>query len=192
MHRTLRIVLAAAAAAALAGFGSCGGSTPPPGPPGFFTLHVRGAVNEDLMCMAAAADYSGFDAGASTWMLDIPCYRSVMPAIDMVAALSLVLSHAPTLGAPYGFSATGATDPSIEGEQAMRYDSITAGGAVGPMTHEANYVPWDTPVGELGFTFTAIPGPGDPPYALHGTVAGTLPATAAGGYAAPVTVAGTF
>ncbi len=191
MRRIVRIALAAAAAAALAGFGSCGAPETPPGPPGFFTLHVRGAVNEDLLCIAAAADYSALDAGASTWMLDIPCYRSITE-IDMVMAFGLVLSHAPTLGAVYGFSATGATDPSIEGEQAMRYDSLTAGGAAGPMTHEASYVPWETPVGELGFTFTAIPGPGDPPYALHGTVAGTLPATAAGGYAAPVSVSGTF
>ncbi len=197
MHRIARIALAAAAAAALAGFGSCGGSDGPPTPPGFFTLHVRGAVDEDLQCIVAAQDYSqygaGFpDAGMTEWMLVVSCYRSITQQIDMVAGLGLTLAHAPSLGAPYAFTGSGASDTAIDGAEAQRYDSITMGGATGPMTHEALYMPGLSPVGSLSFTFTAIPGPGGLPTAVHGSIAGTLPPTAGGGYTSPVTVSGTF
>ncbi len=191
MRRTLWLAPCVAAVLSLAGFGSCGGTEAPKGGGGG-RMEGRGAVSEDLVCFAAVSGTAAApqldaglpDAGAGGWIFDMPCYRSLTD-VDLGAGVGLILTAAPQLGKAYGFG-----DPAIELASATRYTGATATATSPVATHEATDAPGAMAVGALVFTFTALPGPADLPTAVHGTVTGTLPATAAG--SGTIAIAATF
>ncbi len=177
----------------------CGGGDSQPAPGGFgCSLQVRGAVTEDLWCVATAYDYSSMPSmPANEWVFMLVAYRGQPVAggalPEPAAQVGFFLTGRPALNQPYGWSATATTVDS--GTATRGTGSVQAGTYA--ETHEA-LAPLDpldpsSGTGALATRFTAIPPAGATDaqvLGVHGTLEGTLPALDAGG--APVTIRATF
>ncbi len=196
MTRKLALTVSVAVFATLtAGLGACAGSDPPPSPFAC-TLQVRGAVNEDLWCIAAAYDYSQLDAGfpdggLSDWAFDLAAYRGTPTAPEIAGGAGLFLSGPPVLGQAYGFTTVTST---VQAGGAERDEGWNPSAFNPVTTHEAHapLAPGDVGVGSLTVRFTRIPGLAELPIAVNGTLDGTLEPVPDGGYTAPVTIHAEF
>ena len=194
-----KAILLAAASIPLLAFDCGGPETTPPGSTPFGTCQVtvRGAVSEDLWCIATAVDYSAMAGSTSTeWAFQIVAYRGsplsptgTLP--DPAAEVGFFLPVRPSLGAAYGWTATSS---NVDGGSASRTAGSFQDSTVA-YTHQA----WspldalDVGTGALTARFTAIP-PASATGAgfmdVHGTVDATVPAVDPAG--APITLHAAF
>jgi len=175
----------------------CGGDDEKPATGGFAcSLEVRGAVSEDLWCVATAYDYAAMPQAASDmWVFLLVAYRGqpvpggAQP--EPAAEVGFYLVGPPTLNQPYGWSELASV---VDSGSASRWaGSVQAGTA--ERTHEAMapLFQGDAGTGEISARFTAIPpvdATGAALLGVHGTVEGTLPAL--DGASAPVTIRARF
>jgi hypothetical protein len=191
-----KAILLAAASIPLLAF-DCGGKETPATttPLGSCTVQVRGAVSEDLWCVATAADYSAMAGSSSTqWAFEIVAYRGspisgAQP--DLGVGIGFFLPARPALATDYGWTPTAST---VDGGSASRTIGSAQGGTV-VYTHEATSVldALDVGTGELTARFTAIPpatATGAAMMDVHGTVDATVPSVDPAG--APITLHAAF
>ena len=191
-----KAILLAAASIPLLAF-DCGGKETPaaPNPLGACTVQVRGAVSEDLWCVATAVDYSAMAGSASTqWAFEIVAYRGsptsgAMP--DPGVGIAFFLPARPALATDYGWTPAAST---VDGGSASRTTGSVQGGTA-VYTHEATSPldALDVGTGALTARFTAIPpasATGADLMAVHGTVDATVPSVDPAG--APITLHAVF
>ena len=174
----------------------CGGddSSSPPG--GFgCRLELRGAVNEDLWCVATAYDYSAMPMPTNEWAFMLVAYRGQPVAggalPDPAAEVGFFLVGPPALGPSYGWA--GALSTVDSGSASRWSGSLQAGTYEETHLALAPLFAGDAGTGSVATRFTAIPPPtatGAALLGVHGSVEGTLPAL--DGVSAPVTLRASF
>jgi hypothetical protein len=185
-----RALLLSLTAIPLLGF-DCGGPDPVPYGygPAACTLHVAGAVNEDLWCIVTATDYSLLDPSYTEFDIMLDGYRGMT---EPGAVAVIYLANRPSLHTPYGWDSTGTTPVyNVDSGDAVRMQ--LDGGGYLEDTH-SGWAPWgDDGAGRLYYTLTSM-GAADPmnPWlvTVHGTLTATVPSTIPGGGA--VTFTATF
>lgn len=163
----------------------CGGPDPEPAYDPFgCTISVRGAVSEDLWCIATVFDYSAMPPGYSTdmFVVEFAAYRGSLEAMDVAGGGGFFLPARAVTGVTYGWnSADGSTNVNSGG---LIYED-----ASWEITHEAT-----APLSELDYgtgafsaTLSRIPAASavnEELLGVDGTATATLESTTGG---APVT-----
>lgn len=186
-----RALLLALTALPLLGF-DCGGSDPAPyyggALPTGCTLHVGGAVNEELWCIVTATDFSVFNPADTGFDVMLDGYRGMS---EPGAVAVIYLANRPSLHTPYGWDSTGTTPVyNVDSGDAVRMQSD--GGGFLYDTH-SGWAPWgDGGAGRLYYTLTSMSADPMNPWlvTVHGTLTATVPSVSTGGGA--VTFSATF
>jgi hypothetical protein len=175
----------------------CGGDDTKPEPGGFgCSLEIRGAVSENLWCIATAYDYSAMPSmPTDTWAFMLVAYRGQPVAggalPDPAAEVGFFLAGRPALNQTHGWTESASTVDS--GSASRGSGSLQAGTYEETHLALAPLFPGDAGTGSLAARFTAIPpatATGAALLGIHGTLEGTLPAL--DGVRAAVTIRATF
>lgn len=172
----------------------CGGPDPEPAfNPFGCTLSVRGAVSEDLWCIATVYDYSAFpdaELRSELFVIELVAYRGSLAEMEVAGGVGVWLSDRAVVSVPYGWNASAGTS-NVLGGDAVRYATVNG---FPETTHSADapLSEFDAGTGALSVTLTRIPAASatnEELLGVDGSLTATLPSWTDG---APVTFSARF